>query len=69
MNKNVKTVLYWLSLICPLADIAKGIIIGAVNGVSQAISEFDEIKQKTKEELIAHKSVLNKKRFDADNEL
>ena len=69
MNKNVKTVLYWLSLVCPVADICKGIVIGVYNGVRQAISEFDEIKQKTQDELIAHKSVLDRNRFDKDNKL
>lgn len=69
MNKYVKTSLYWLSLVCPIVDICKGVISGIYKSIVNAEEEYKQIKQAKTEELIAHKSILNKQRFDKDNEL
>lgn len=69
MNNVVKTTLYWLSLVCPLADILKGIVRGISTSLETAAEDIEELKAIEKERLIAHKSVLNEQKFDKDNQL
>lgn len=60
MNKYVKTILYYSSLICPIVDIFKGIISGVANTLSHAEEDYKKLKEIDKETIINHKSVLNK---------
>ena len=69
MKKYVKDILYWSSLICPLADIFKGIIIGISSAIENAGNDWQELKKIEQEKLIAHKSELNRKQFEKDSEL
>lgn len=64
---SVKKFFYYASLICPIVDICKGFAMGIYDGIKQATSEYEELKKKSVEEIIAHKSVLNKQRFEKDN--
>lgn len=66
---NVKKFLYYASLICPIVDILKGFAMGIYDGIKQAVSEYDELKKKSMDEVIAHKSILNQNKFDRSNEL
>lgn len=67
---NGKKFIYYASLVCPIIDILKAFVIGIYDGISQARSEYQELKQKSIEEVINHKSVLNIQKFDRsmDNE-
>lgn len=67
MKNVVKTTLYWLSLVCPLADILKGIVRGISGALETAKEDIEELKTIEKEKLIAHKSVLNEQKFNKDN--
>lgn len=67
MNKYVKTILYFASIVCPLADIFKGIISGISKSLETAEQDIQRLKQVKVEELIAHKSVLNQQKFEEDN--
>lgn len=66
---NVKKFIYYASLICPIVDILKGFTMGIYDGIKQALSEYDELKKKSMDEVIAHKSILNQNKFDRSNEL
>lgn len=66
---NGKKFLYYASLICPIVDILKGFVMGIYDGIKQATSEYEELKKKSVDEVIAHKSILNQDKFDRSNEL
>lgn len=61
MNKYVKTILYYSSLICPVMDIFKGIISGIANTISSAEEDYKKLKEIDKDTVINHKSVLKEK--------
>lgn len=67
MNKYVKTILYFASIVCPLADIFKGVVSGISKSLETAEEDIKKLKQIKAEELIAHKSVLNQQKFEEDN--
>lgn len=56
-----------MSIVCPLLDICKGFAMGIYDGIKQAVDEYDELKKKSVDEIIQHKSVLNKNRFDKES--
>lgn len=62
MNKYVKTILYYSSLICPIVDIFKGIISGVANTLSTAEEDYKKLKEIDQETIINHKSVLKEKK-------
>lgn len=62
MNKYVKNILYYSSLICPIMDIFKGIINGIVNTLSHAEEDYKKLKEIDQDTIINHKSVLQEKK-------
>lgn len=62
MSKNVKSIIYYMSIICPILDIVKGFCLGVYDGIKKANDEYKELKDKTYEEIVSHKSVLDKDR-------
>lgn len=62
MKKYVKNILYYASILCPLADIFKGIVGGIYNTLGKAEEEYHQLKELDQETVINHKSVLKDKK-------
>lgn len=62
MKKYVKNILYYASILCPIADIFKGIIRGIYSTLEEAQNEYNELKEIDHETVINHNSVLKEKK-------